>query len=158
MKKLLVILLCLFSLMFYGQVEGKIVKVKDGDTVVLLDAENKMITIRLAGVDCPEKNQDYGTTAKKFTSDAIFGKQVKFERISTDLYGRQIGWVYYDTDKNLSEELLKNGLAWHYRKYDNSKILEGLEQVARKDKINIWSKDNPIFPEEFRKLKKSKKK
>lgn len=158
MKKLLVILLCLFSIMFYGQVEGKIVKVKDGDTVVLLDAENKMITIRLSGVDCPEKNQDYGTTAKKFTSDAIFGKQVKFERISTDLYGRQIGWVYYDTDKNLSEELLKNGLAWHYRKYDKSKILEVLEQVARKDRINIWSKENPIFPEEFRKLKKSKKK
>lgn len=160
MKKLLLIFVMLFSLLNYGQeIKGKIVKVKDGDTVVLLDSLNTMYTIRLGGIDCPEKNQDFGSSAKKFTSDAIYGKIVKFVKINTDQWGRKIGWVYYGDNfsLNLSEELLKNGLAWHYKKYDKSKKLDGLEQEVRNQKIGIWSKENPIFPEEFRKTKKSAK-
>ena len=156
MKKFIT-LICLFlSLLVIGQVQGTIVKVKDGDTIVLLNDKNEMITIRLAGVDCPEKNQDFGTSAKTFTSDRVFGKVVLFKRISTDMYGRQIGWVYYDKDINLSEELLKAGLAWHYLKYDKNKYLAELEKTAKLNKMGIWSKPNPLMPEEFRKTKQGK--
>lgn len=34
---------------------GKIIRVSDGDTVVLLDADNTQHRIRLDGIDCPEK-------------------------------------------------------------------------------------------------------
>jgi len=32
--------------------------------------------IRLYGIDCPEKRQPFGTKAKQFTSDMVFGKTV----------------------------------------------------------------------------------
>lgn len=129
---------------------GKIVRVKDGDTVVLLDSLNKMITIRLAGVDAPEKKQPYGKNAKQFVSDQVFSKQVIVKVINKDRYGRTVGWLFYGT-KDLSEELLKNGLAWHYIDYDKSPILELLEKYAREDSIGLWSLPNPIRPSEYRK-------
>lgn len=48
-------------------VKAKVVGVKDGDTLsVLCDGSAK--TVRLAGIDCPEKGQPYCTKAKQFTS------------------------------------------------------------------------------------------
>lgn len=133
-------------------IAGKVVKVKDGDTVVVLDGTKTMITIRLAGVDAPEKKQDFGTVAKQFVSDQVFGKEVTFQEISKDRYGRTVAWVFYE-NKNLSEELLMFGLAWHYTKYDKSKFLQELEDTARNNKTGLWSLPNPIPPSEFRKVK-----
>lgn len=150
--KLLFSLLLLTNFCFAQNnlMSGVVVKVKDGDTVEILDDNKVTYNIRLAGVDCPEKNQDFGVVAKKFTSDLIFGKSVKFQILKQDLYGRNIGWVFID-DLNVSEELLRNGLAWHYVKYSTSKRLQILENLARSKKIGIWSKPDPVKPWEFRK-------
>ncbi len=133
-------------------ITGKVVKVKDGDTIVVLDGTLTMVTVRLAGVDAPEKKQDFGVVAKQFVSDQVFGKVVTFQEITKDRYGRTVAFVFYK-NKNLSEELLKVGLAWHYLKYDKSKYLQELETTARNSKVGLWSLPNPIAPSEFRKLK-----
>jgi len=39
---------------------GKVVKITDGDTVYVLDANYKEHKIRLAGIDAPERKQAYG--------------------------------------------------------------------------------------------------
>lgn len=154
MKKIILILICLISTLSFSQkiITGLVVKIKDGDTVVVLDSTKTMHTVRLAGVDCPEKKQDYGVLAKTFVSDLIYNKKVKVEILSKDMYGRNIGFIYIE-DKNVSEELLRNGLAWHYVKYSNSKKLQLLENYARQKQIGIWSKENPTRPWEFRKKK-----
>ena len=132
---------------------GKVVKVKDGDTVVVLDSLNVQHTIRLAGVDAPEKKQDFGAIAKQFTIDQIALKTVSVKVITTDRYGRSVAWITYDK-KNLAEELLKAGLAWHYKEYDKSKYLQSLEDTAKANKIGLWSLPNPIPPSQYRKSKK----
>ena len=48
--------------------KAKVIGIKDGDTVVVLDSLNNQTTLRLAEVDCSEKNQPFGTKAKQFTS------------------------------------------------------------------------------------------
>ncbi len=149
MKKIVLLLLLSVVTLCNAQLTGKIVKVKDGDTVVILDSSNTMTTIRLAGVDCPEKRQDFGVAAKQFTSDLIFGKDVVVNIISKDKYGRSISWIYV-SGVNVSEELLKAGLAWHYKEYDKSKTLQSLEDTARTNKTGLWSKPNPVYPSLFR--------
>ena len=72
MKKLLLkIYLIIFTLSLYGQKlsVGKVIGIKDGDTIVVLDSLNNQTTLRLAEVDCPEKSQPFGTKSKQFTSD-----------------------------------------------------------------------------------------
>lgn len=131
---------------------AKVVGIKDGDTVVVLDSLNNQITLRLAEVDCPEKNQPFGTKAKQFTSDQIYLKTIKYVVSDTDRYGRSIAMIYYDTDnKYLSAEIIKAGMGWHYKRYSTSKELATFEDNAKKNKIGLWVDSNPVAPWEFRK-------
>ena len=154
MKKLLLALALLVAFVGNAQTTftGTVVKIKDGDTVVVLDSTKTMHTIRLAGIDAPEKKQDFGQNAKQFTSDQIYKLTVTVKVISKDRYGRSVAWVFYNKN-NLSEELLKVGLAWHYVQYDKSKYLQSLEDFAKKNKVGLWVQPNPIPPSEYRKSK-----
>jgi len=58
---------------------GKVIRIADGDTVTILDADNTQIKVRLYGIDCPESHQDFGTVARKFTTDHCFRKTVKWK-------------------------------------------------------------------------------
>jgi endonuclease YncB( thermonuclease family) len=109
----------------------------------------RAIKIRLEGIDCPELGQDFGTRARGFTSAMVFGKIVEVKEYNQDVFGRTVARVYVD-GKDLSLELVKSGLAWHFKKYSSDPILEGAEDQARKMKIGLWSMQNPIPPWEYR--------
>jgi micrococcal nuclease len=129
--------------------KGKVVGISDGDTITVLD-RGKGHRVRLFGIDCPEKDQDFGSKAKKFTSDMVYGKEVSVDNITTDGYGRIVGRVTVN-GKNLNEELVRNGLAWWYRKYaTHEEKLKELEESARSQKIGLWSRKNPVPPWNFR--------
>jgi len=135
----------------------KVIGVKDGDTIVLL-MNGKEQTIRFAHIDCPEKKQPFGTKAKQFVSNACFGKYVTLEINPKNKYDRNkrlIAEVILKNGKNLNKELVKNGLAWHFKKYSDSKVYDQLEKNARKNKFGIWSEPNPIAPWNWRKGKKN---
>ena len=59
--------------------------------------------------------------------------------------------AYTPKGKDVSAEMLKSGLVWHFRKYDNSVIYSQLENEARKNRFGIWSEAYPVTPWDFRK-------
>ena len=154
MKKHITFLFILFwitPLLSHTTLTAKVVAIKDGDTVVVLDSLNYQTTLRLAEVDCPEKSQPFGTKAKQFTSDQIYLKTIKYVVTDIDRYGRSIAMIYYDTDnKYLSAEIIKAGMGWHYKRYSKSKELPTFEDNAKKHKIGLWSELNPIEPSLWR--------
>ena len=156
MRKHITLLFLLFSITtLFSQTifNAKVVGIKDGDTVVVLDSLNNQTTLRLAEVDCPEKSQPFGTKAKQFTSDQIYLKTIKYVVTDIDRYGRSIAMIYYDVgNKYLSAEIIKAGMGWHYKRYSTSKELALFEVNARKYKIGLWIDNNPIAPWEFRKI------
>lgn len=133
---------------------GKVVKIKDGDTIEILTSTNENITIRLIEIDCPEKKQPFGQKAKQFTSDFCSGKFVEIIGKKKDRYGRTLAFVIDENGTNLNEELVKNGLAWWYEKYSKSENLFNLERHAKMNKLGLWVDETPIPPWVFRKLKK----
>lgn len=155
MKINLTVLLFFIPFALFAQIRsGKVVAVLDGDTVIVLE-NNKQTKIRLAEIDCPEKNQPFGNKAKQFTSDKIFSKTVSYKTAGTDKYGRTLAHIYYGTDNmNLNGELVANGLAWHYKQFSKSKELSFLESNARRKKMGIWSEKNPVEPSKWRQTKK----
>ena len=140
----------LFPLFSYGQLEGKVIRVIDGDTVELLNNANETMTIRLADIDCPERGQPFGNNAKQFTSSEVFGLQVKVVSKGKDRYGRTIGFVIYSDTLNLSQELLLSGLAWHYKKYSTTPFFQSYEDYARDNGIGLWEAPGPIEPWNWR--------
>lgn len=148
----IVLFLCVNFTFSQTTLTARVVAIKDGDTVVVLDSLNNQTTLRLAEVDCPEKNQPFGTKAKQFTSDQVYLKTIKYVVTDTDRYGRSIAMIYYDSDnKYLSAEIIKAGMGWHYKRYSTSKELALLEDNAKKNKIGLWIDKNPTEPSEWRK-------
>ena len=130
----------------------RVVGVKDGDTFELLRG-GQTITVRLFGIDTPEKNQAYGQRAKQFASDLAFGKNVRLIEKNKDRYGRTVGTIILPDGRNLNEELVREGFAWHYTAYSKDKNLANLEADARRFKRGLWQDPNPIAPWDFRKQK-----
>lgn len=151
--KYIIIAFLLFGLNAQAQVAaitGRVVAVADGDTFTLLVNGKRQLKIRLHGIDCPEKKQDFGQVAKDFTSKQVFGKTVTVKPTDTDRYGRTIAIVLLADQISLNELLLKNGLAWHYLQYDKNPNWNKLEQSARKKKIGLWRQPNAVAPWTFR--------
>jgi micrococcal nuclease len=133
----------------------KVVKIKDGDTIVVLTKDNQMVTVRLAEIDCPEKSQAYGQAAKQFTANLCFGKGVKLQGNEHDRYGRTIALVILGDGTNVNYELVKNGYAWQYSQYSkNNPELAGYQKQAQTQKLGLWQDANPTPPWEFRRDKR----
>jgi endonuclease YncB( thermonuclease family) len=92
-------------------VRGRIIAVVDGYTVKVLTANQQLIKVELAFIDCPELHQTFGNRAKQAMSILLFGRQVELEPHAINRYGSLVAMVYVDgTDAGL--QLLKAGMAW----------------------------------------------
>lgn len=110
----------------------------------------KPIVIRLADIDCPERSQPFGRAAKKFCSEFCFGKEVRIlSNGKFDRYDRLIGTVEFN-GQSLNKELVRNGLAWHFKRYSKDKEFAALEVFSREQSRGLWSQSNPIPPWEWR--------
>ncbi len=75
------------SLAAFGDtLTGKVVKITDGDTLYVLDANHQQHTIRLAGIDAPERKQAYGLASRKHLLSIVAGKQVTVEYQKRDRF------------------------------------------------------------------------
>lgn len=131
---------------------GTVVGVSDGDTITVLSDSKQEVKIRLYGIDCPEKRQDFGTKAKQFTSDAAFGKRVDVDALTIDKYGRTIGIVKVN-GSNLSQMLIESGMAWVYDQYckmEECATWRKAQERANSKRVGVWSMKNPTPPWEFR--------
>lgn len=149
------LLLCLPILARAEVLQGKVVAVADGDTIIILDANNRQHRVRLNGIDAPESRQALGTQSKKHLSDLIFGKHVTVEYTKRDRYGRNLGKIFLE-GKDINLEQIKAGLAWHYKQYERDqspadrRAYAEAERAARTARYQIWAEDAPTPPWEFR--------
>lgn len=139
-------------------IEGRVVRVADGDTITVLDADKVQHKIRLSGIDAPEKKQPFGQRAKQSLSDLVFSKAVQVETTKRDRYGREIGKVLVDgVDANLMQVQL--GFAWHYKAYEREqpaidrKAYADAESDARAARRGLWVDVAARPPWEFRRIK-----
>lgn len=151
----------LFSLLLmagiaYGQsLVGKVTKVKDGDSVIVLDDQKREHEIRLAGIDTPESAQPFGRRAKESLSDMVFGKRVEVFGNKIDDYGRTVGKIMVG-EVDICLEQIRAGMAWHFKKYqreqsatDRAAYAEA-EEKARAGRIGLWRDPAPTPPWNWR--------
>ncbi len=85
--------------------------VADGDTITVLDSNNRKHRIRLIGIDAPEKSQSYGQRSKHSLAELVYDKNVTIHYEKQDRYGRTLGKVLVDgRDVNLLQ--IERGMAW----------------------------------------------
>ncbi len=142
---------------FADSLTGKVVKITDGDTLYVLDANYEQHKIRLAGIDAPERRQAYGLASRKHLASIVAGKQVTVEYQKRDRYGRILGKVLLD-GIDVCLEQVKAEFAWHYKKYQHEQSAEDrelyaeAEHQARTGGLGLWRENNPNPPWEYRRL------
>lgn len=132
-----------------SELRGKVVQVKDGDSMVVRVGDEN-VGVRTFGVDCPERGMPFSARAKTFTSGLVGNREVTVVVHDVDRYGRVVGDVVLADGRSLGRELLREGLAWYYRRYANDPGYEKLEADARAAKRGLWSEPSPIPPWKFR--------
>jgi len=136
-----------------GIISGTVTKISDGDTLTIINSENKLVKVRLYGIDSPETKQEFGSNAKDFLSNQINGKYITIDVIDIDRYKRSVGRIFLD-DLDINRAMVENGYAWVYSQY--CKIpecveWERLQETAKINKTGLWQDDNPTPPWKWRK-------
>jgi endonuclease YncB( thermonuclease family) len=156
-------LLLNFPILYAETLTGRVVRITDGDTIVVLDADKVQHKIRLQGIDAPERRQAFGTKSKEHLSDLVAGKTVEVDYSKYDRYGRVLGIVLVNgEDANL--EQVEAGMAWHYKKYQGEQSpsdrvkYSDAELEARRQKIGLWHDQNPVPPWDYRRAERDRRK
>lgn len=147
MIRLKILILVVFF--HFGDFEGKVVAVIDGDTIEVLK-EGRRVRVRLNAVDCPERTQAFGARAKAFTAESVFGKTVVVVEKELDRYGRTIADIYLQDGTWFNKLLIDEGMAWHYKRYSNDEVLAEAEVFARGKRIGLWRDHSPVPPWDYR--------
>lgn len=124
---------------------AKVTAVVDGDTLRVVDDRGIEFTIRVDGIDCPESGQPFGGVALRFTRAQVFDRSVQVRIVDTDSRGRFVARVSAD-GQDLSTQLLRSGLAWHYTDYSHDAALAAAERDARQSKRGLWSEAAAVAP------------
>jgi micrococcal nuclease len=150
MKKIVVFALYLVSIPSFSQDElsGKVVQVLDGNTIEISTSSNESYTVVLAGIDCPELNQEYGDKAKRFLEKLLANEEVEFEIQGKDRKGNYLAVVTIKgEDPRIS--LLKEGLAWTAERNPDPE-LENYRIKAVENSKGLWKDEDPTPPWIFR--------
>lgn len=124
---------------FQSAFEGAVVRVKDGDSVIVRRMPQKrLVEIRLAGIDAPELAQPWGIQSRTALRRMIDGKTVRVEVTDTDRYNRRVARLYVGRTY-VNAELVRAGHAWAFSRYLNDDKVRQAQIEARKAKRGLWT-------------------
>lgn len=126
------------------------ISVFDGDSATLrVSGSDNKLTVRLYGIDAPELQQDYGKTASARLRELILQKPIEIVSKGLDNKKRPLV-VIYCNGQDINLEMLREGMAWHYDRFDHTPEYEAAHAEAKEHKRGLWINDNAIHPEDFR--------
>jgi len=132
-----------------AEFQARVIAVLDGDTIEVLSQKHP-VRVRVKDIDAPERGQPFGKRARRLTAELVFGETVRILAQGRDGYGRVLAEVIAPDGRNLGRELIRHGLAWHYKRYSNGRELTRLENEARAARRGLWTGTRPIPPWEYR--------
>jgi micrococcal nuclease len=132
------------------EIEGKVIKVEEGDLIKILTETKDTVEVRLSNIDCPEQGQPYFQEAKEMTEKMCLNKKVRFYSKGTGSEGIETGIVYLSKNKTLNSQLLEEGLAWYYQKglqiTIDTQTLANIAEEAKASKKGLWVLKDPVAP------------
>lgn len=137
----------------------RVVRIIDGDTIEVLDESKRPIRVRLAGIDAPEKGQPFSKVAKDVLGQLVRDQTVVLEGTKTDRWDRRVAKVV--TDRDVCLEMVRRGLAWHFKRYENEQTAADRENYdlaekrARQERLGNWREAAPVPPWDFREARRN---
>ena len=134
-----------------GTLTGRVVRVADGDALVVVDANYAQHRISLIGIVAPVYGQPFGSASRQRLAAAVAGKFVVVEYDKRDGNARILGKVLLG-NRDMNLEQVRAGLAWHdlEHQYEQSRVdrakYADAELDARRNKRGFWADRIPALP------------
>ncbi len=119
-----------------------VTSVVDGDTVHVSLPDGATLTVRLDGIDTPERGEPYSDRATRATRVLLLTKRVQLQGTDVDRYGRLVARVVTD-GLDASLQLLRDGLACHYTRYSSDAALAAAQADAQRRGAGFWAQGAP---------------
>lgn len=134
--------------------EGRVVVVIDGDTVLFRPdsygvASRAFLKVRLVDIDAPEADQPHGDIATDALKSLTLKRHTSVEIVATDVYGRRLGRLAVDAVP-VNAELVRTGHAWASSR---DHALRALEREARRARRGLWRDQEAVAPWIWRRAK-----
>ena len=133
-----------------------VTKVADGDTVTLINNAGESRTVRLIGIDAPERSQAFGQEATHYLVELVHRETVTLEADGNHTYKHNIGVIFLHDTLNVNREMIRAGMAWRYHYNDEPELLR-LQQAAQEAKRGLWQMAHPMDPWRYRRLPERQK-
>ena len=133
-----------------GEFTAECIGALDGDTISVL-LVGRATTVRLEGIDAPEKGQPFSKAAKSHLASLAKGRTLTVHYRGRDRWDRVIGRAFVE-GRDLSREMVAAGLAWHYLRYSKDPELAALQEQARRRGLGLWAQSPAVPPWDFRRL------
>ncbi len=139
-------------------INATVSSISDGDTLTVQNANSK-IKVRLACIDAPESNQEFGSRSTLRLQQLLpVGSEIKIYKVDTDRYGRTVGVIFANRtgrDFNVNTQMVREGYAVVYEEYlyncpSSREQLFQVEQEAKANQRVIWSQANACMPWDYR--------
>lgn len=134
-------------------ITGRVIRVHDGDTFNIRDAEGRELKVRLFGIDAPEIGQAHGRESGDYLRRLINGKDVRIESQGFDQYDRLLGLIQWGDGRSLNYEMVAAGQAWVYEYYCGLEVCALLRQGqkdAKRGGVGLWGDGEAVAPWEWR--------
>ena len=129
----------------------RVVEVIDGDTI-RVDCGGRIETVRLIGIDTPERPSPYHSEEECFGREAsqyaleLLEKQPVYlikdpGHSNRDKYNRLLRYVFLQDGTLINAKLIKEGYAFNYiyEPFQFMKQFDYLEKQAKENRIGLWS-------------------
>jgi endonuclease YncB( thermonuclease family) len=128
--------------------EGAVVRVVDGDSLMVLQGD-KQVRVRLREIDAPELNQPFGKRSWQSLKDICSKKRARVSWTEKDRNGRALGRVWC-AGVDANAEQVRRGMAWVFDRYVRDPSLYTFQDAARFARLGLWADDAPMAPWEWR--------
>ena len=140
--------------------QARSIQVQDGDSFIVRTSSGSRRTIRLSGIDAPERSQPDADRSRQSLSRLLDGRDLEVHVAKTDPYGRAVAQVFTagadgkPLDVGLAQ--IDAGMAWFFRRYQGDlprafrERYADAERGARKASRGLWQAADPEPPWDFR--------
>ena len=121
----------------------RVVRVIDGDSVIVVEPGGLTSEVRLYGIDAPELSQPHGAESADALGRILGRESFWLEDLGSDKYERVVGLLFHRGShrrNSVNLKMVREGHAYAYTRYGGGELgFHPAERDATESRVGMWS-------------------
>ena len=140
-----------------------VLRVIDGDSVKVRLPNGDEYSVRMYGIDAPEKDQRAGRDSQDYLQRVVRSRREwRLRVVDVDRYQRLVGVLYPEGGSvrdSANHAMVESGLAYWYREYGGEELgFDDSERYAKREQAGVWGRSDSVRPWDHRRAKRAEQK